>query len=88
MVIFVDNIAPSPGGDIVTFKGYGAAVSQQIIITIFSDNDEEITELSIFSTGEGDFSTIWLADSQIAPGTYTAIAKDAIDEAETLVIIE
>lgn len=88
MVIFVDSIVPSPGGDIVTFKGYGASVSQQVIITIFSDDDEEITELSIFSTGDGDFSTIWLADKQIAPGTYTVKVKDSIDEAETTVEIK
>ena len=88
IVILVDSIVASPGGEIVTLKGYGVAVSQQIIITIFSDSDEEITELSIFSTGDGDFSTIWLVDNQIAPGTYTIKAKDALDEAETTVIIE
>lgn len=83
MTIFVDSVIPSPGGDIVTLKGYGAAVSQQVIITIISQDDEEVAELSIFSTGDGDFSTIWLADSEVLPGTYTIIAKDAIDEAET-----
>ena len=88
MVIFVDSIVASPGGDIITFKGYGAAVSQQVIITITSANDEEITELSIFSTGDGDFSTIWLVDGQIAPGTYTVTAKDSLDEAETTVDVE
>ena len=88
IVIFVDSIFHSPGGDIVTVKGYGAAVSQQIIITIFSENNEEITELSIFSTGEGDFSTIWLVDNQIAPGTYTIKAKDALDEGETTIVLE
>lgn len=88
LVIFVDSVMPSPSGDIITLKGYGAAVSQQVIITIFSEDEEEITELSIFSTGEGDFSTIWLADNTIVPGTYTIKAKDSIDEAETTVIIK
>jgi len=87
-VIFVDSILPSPGGDIVTIKGYGAAISQQIIITIISEDDEEITELSIFSTGEGEFSTIWLVDNQIAPGTYTIKAKDALDETEITFVLE
>ena len=88
IVIFVDSILPSPGGDIVTIKGYGAAISQQIIITIISEDDEEITELSIFSTGEGEFSTIWLVDNQIAPGTYTIKARDALDETEITFVLE
>ena len=88
IVVFVDGIRPSPGGDIITIKGYGAAVSQQVFLTIFSEDDEEITQLSIFSTGQGDFSTIWLVDSQIAPGTYTIKAKDALDEAETTIVLE
>ena len=88
IIIFVDDVTSSPGGDIYTLKGYGAAVSQQIIITILSETDEEITELSIFSTGEGDFSTIWLVTNEIAPGTYTIKAKDALDEGETTVLIE
>ncbi len=88
IVVFVDDVTPSPGGDIITIKGYGAAISQQVIITIFSDTDEQITELSIFSTGEGDFSTIWLADKQIAPGVYTIKAKDALNETEITFTLE
>ena len=88
MVLLIDSIVPSPGGDIVTISGYGAAVSQQVIITIFDENDDEITELSIFSTGTGVFSTIWLVTNEIPPGTYTAKAVDALDEAETIVILE
>jgi len=83
MVIFVDSVVPSPGGKIVTLKGFGAAVSQGVIITIFSEDNEEIIELTIFTTGAGDFSTIWLVDSSVAPGTYTIIAKDAFNEAQT-----
>jgi len=88
MVIFVDSVLPSPGGKIVTLKGYGAAVSQGIIITIFSEDGEEITKLSIFSTGAGDFSTIWLVQNDIPPGTYTIKAKDAIDETEITFLLE
>jgi len=88
MVLLVESIVPSPGGDIVTISGYGAAVSQQIIITVLDHNDDEITELTIFSTGKGEFSTIWLVTNDIAPGTYKVKAADALDEAETTVVIE
>ena len=88
MVLLIDSIVPSPGGDIVTISGYGAAISQQIIITIFAEDGEEITELTIFSTGTGVFSTIWLVTNDIAPGTYTVKAVDALDEAETTVVLE
>jgi len=88
IVIFVDSVVPSPGGKIVTVKGYGAAVSQGVVITIFSEDDEEITELSIISTGVGDFLTIWLVSNDIPPGTYTIKAKDALDETEITFILE
>jgi len=88
MVLLIENILPSPGGDIVTISGYGAAVSQQVIISVFDVDGEEITELSIFSTGTGEFSTIWLVTNDIVPGTYTIKAVDPVDEAETTVVIE
>jgi len=69
-------------------KGYGAAITQQVIITIFSDDDEEIVELSIFSTGVGDFSTIWLADKNTPLGTYTIKAKDSLTETEISFLLE
>jgi uncharacterized protein YfaS (alpha-2-macroglobulin family) len=88
MTIYVDSVVPSTGGKIVTIKGYGAAVSQLIVITIFSETDEEITELTIVSTNVGDFSTIWLADNKITPGTYTIKAVDALSEAQTTVLLQ
>ena len=88
MVIYVDSVVPSSGGKIVTLKGYGAAVSQLVVITVFSETDEEITELTIVSTGVGDFSTIWLADNNIPPGTYTIKAVDSLSEAETTVLLQ
>ena len=88
MVILVESIVPSPGGDIVTISGYGAVVSQQVIITIFDGDDVEVEELVIFSTGIGEFSTIWLVSDDITPGTYTIRAVDVLDESETTVVIE
>lgn len=88
MVIYVDSVMPSTGGKIVTLKGYGAAVSQLVVITVFSETDEEITELTIVSTGVGDFSTIWLVDNNIHPGTYTIKSVDSLSEAETTVLLK
>ena len=88
MVIYVDSVMPSTGGKIVTLKGYGAAVSQLVVITVFSETDEEITELTIVSTGVGDFSTIWLADNNIPLGTYTIKSVDSLSEAETTVLLK
>jgi hypothetical protein len=88
IIIFVDSVLPSSSGKIVTLKGYGAAVTQQIIITIFSEDVEEIVELSIFSTGVGDYSTIWLVDRDIPPGTYIIKAKDALTETEITFLLE
>lgn len=88
MTIYVDSVVQSTGGKIVTLKGYGAAVSQLVIITIFSEDDEEITELTIVSTKVGDFSTIWVADKTIPPGTYTIKAVDSHDEADTTLLLK
>jgi hypothetical protein len=88
MVVLIDSIVPSAGGDIVTISGYGALVSQQVIITILDEDDKEITKLTIFSTGIGDFSTIWLVPNDTPPGTYTIKAVDALDEAQTTVVLK
>jgi hypothetical protein len=88
MNIYVDSVVPSTGGKIVTLKGFGAAVSQLVVITIFSETDEEIIELTIVSTGVGDFSTIWVVDNKIPPGTYTIKAVDSLSEAETTVLLQ
>jgi len=88
MVLLIDSVVPSPGGDIVNISGFGAAVSQQIKITIFDEVGEEISEMLIFSTGTGEFATIWLITNDIPPGTYTVKAVDSLDEAETTLVIE
>ncbi len=80
--IFVDSIAPSAGGDIVTIKGHGASVSQHVIITILAPNGEEVTQLTIVSTGTGDFSTVWLA-KDVQAGVYTILANDPVYTTQT-----
>ena len=83
MVIFVKEIVPSPSGKIVTFSGYGAVISQNVVINIFSEDGEEIEELTVHSTGIGEFEIPWVAPKDLAPGKYTIKAQDVINEAET-----
>jgi hypothetical protein len=89
MVIYVDSVVSTNTGKQVTIKGYGAAINQFVVITIFSEDDEEITELTIKATKEGEFSTPWLADNTVPLGTYTLKAVDAhSNEAETTVLLQ
>ena len=83
MIIFVKEIMPSPAGKIVTFSGYGAVISQNVIINIFSEDGEEIEELTVRSTGIGEFEIPWVAPRDLAPGKYTIKASDVKNEAET-----
>ena len=83
IVIFVKGIVPSPSGKIVTFSGYGAVISQNVIINIFSEDGEEVEELTVRTTGIGEFEIPWVAPKDLAPGKYTIKARDVINEAET-----
>jgi len=88
LVIFLDSIQPSPTGKIATFNGYGAAVSQGVIITIISEDNEEIDELTVITTGIGEFSLLWIVPNDLSPGTYTIKAKDPFNEAETTMVLD
>ncbi len=69
-------------GDILTINGQGAE-SYSISIIIFSPSGEEITEISTFKTGAGEFSTIWIVPSGIEKGMYMIEAKDYTQTAQT-----
>jgi len=88
MSVVVTNVEKSFQGTLVTIKGYGAGVSHTVIIEIISSEGEEIDELRIFSTGIGDFATIWLVGKETPLGTYTLKASDAFDSAETTFKLE
>lgn len=83
MVVFVKDIVPSPTGKIVTVSGYGAVIDQNVVLQIFSDDGEEVVELSVRSTGIGEFQIPWVASKDLGPGKYTIKAHDAKNEAET-----
>lgn len=88
IAVFVDDVKPTPSGKIATIKGYGAAVSQNVIITITNEDGEQVDELTVVSTGIGEFTTLWVVPPGSPPGTYLVHAQDAHNEAQTEMIIK
>lgn len=89
LVIFVEDIQTLSTGKIVSIKGYGAVISQNVILTIFDDADNEISELTARTTGVGEFIIPWGVPSDLPPGTYLIRAIDAhLNEAETTFVFE
>ena len=89
LVVFVDAIQTLSTGKIVTIKGYGAAISQNVILTIFDGADNEISEITARTTGVGEFIVPWGIPSDLPPGTYLIKAIDAhLNEAETTFVFE
>jgi len=73
-------------GDMVTIRGQGAQ-SYSISIQIISPAGDEITKVSTFKTGAGDFSTIWIIPDGLEHGTYTITASDASQTAQTTITV-
>ncbi len=88
LVIFVDDIETLPTGKFVKIKGYGAAISQNVIIAIFDEVDDEIGEITARTTGIGEFEILWQVPSDLSPGTYLIRANGPFDEAETTFVLE
>jgi len=88
LVVFVDSIQTIPTGKIVSIKGYGAAISQNVVLTIFDEADNEISEITARTTGVGEFIVPWGIPSDLPPGTYLIKAVDPFDEAETTFVLE
>ena len=86
MTIAVDHIDDSPDGKMVYINGQGARESAKIAITIFGDNNDEIVELGIYATNNGEFSTVWIAGKDMnIDGTYVIKATDNQNAAQTTV---
>ncbi len=73
-------------GEMVTIRGQGAQ-SYSISIQITSSSGEEITKVSTFKTGAGDFSTPWMVPNGLEHGTYTITASDSSQTAQTTITI-
>jgi len=74
-------------GDMVTIRGEGAQ-SYSISIQIISPDGEEITKVNTFKSRAGEFSTTWIIPNGLENGTYTIIASDATQAAQTTITIE
>jgi len=80
LVVFIDKIDVTQSGRIVSIKGVGAAIKQNVIITILDESGVEIANLRATTTGVGDFGIPWGVPSDVVPGNYTLKAKDPVSE--------
>jgi len=90
MVIFaeIDDSLPTFYGTIISISGYGAAQSQNIVMSVLDPDGVEIEkDLKVLSTKEGEFILKWTLPDDIVPGLYTIIAKDPFSEAKTTIQI-
>ena len=68
-------------GEILTIYGEGAH-SYSIWAKIISPQGEEIIELKFLAPISGEFSTAWIIPKNLAPGIYSVVARDIIQESE------
>lgn len=89
MIILLEDIETLASGKILTIKGFGAVISQNVIIKIFNESNEEIVELTARTTGIGEFIIPWGIPNDLAPGPYLIKVSDHLDgEAETTFVLE
>ena len=82
MIISVEDGDVIPGvGKSVTIRVIGA--QQTVVIQIISDEDELIDELTFPSSDDGRIVQPWIIPIGTEPGTYTLIAEDPWNTAET-----
>ena len=68
-------------GEILTIKGTGAH-SYSIWAKIISPEGDEIIELKFLAPISGEFYTAWIIPKTIAPGLYSVVARDIVQEDE------
>ena len=88
LIVSVEDIVQTSLGKQLNIKGFGARISQPVVIQILGQDGIEIIELTTFATGVGNFETLWIIPKDIVPGNYTIKATDPVDEAETSFVIE
>ncbi len=77
-----DKITPYHGGEVMTISGTGGGRTQTTIVKILSSNGEMIQELTMSSTSQGTFQTIWPVPKGLEPGIYTIKAVLGAEIAE------
>lgn len=82
LIILVEDSQAIQGvGKALTIRVLGA--QQTVNIQIVSDEDKIIEELAFPASKEGKIIQPWIIPPGTEPGTYTFIAKDAYNSAET-----
>ena len=88
LVVFVDKIDVTQSGRVVSIKGVGASVSQNVIITILDESGDKIADLRASTTGSGEFGIPWVVPIDVVPGTYTLNAKDSVSEVKITFVLK
>ena len=70
-------------GDKMTISGVGGGKTQTTKIIITDPKGTEITELTLSSTKDGSFQTIWIVQSGLEPGRYSIKVQLGGQNAET-----
>ncbi len=88
LVVFIDKIIVESAGRQVMIKGFGAAISQNVVMTIFDQSDVKVTELTARTTSVGEFGIPWIVPSDVSSGTYKLKAKDPVSEIEITFVLK
>lgn len=86
--INVDKSTPYRIGDILTISGTGGGKTQTVVIKIFDAKNVMVEELTMSSTKDGSFQTIWVIPPGQEPGQYKIETKIGSDAAETKFTIQ
>lgn len=82
------NKSTVKAGETITISGTGGGKSQTTIIKIFDPNNAEIEELSMSSTKDGSFQTLWTVPQGLQPGSYKIKATVGAETAETAFTVQ
>jgi len=84
LVVIVDKTPPTYNkGEFITINGFDVAPTRSISIIILSQDETEVVSLSITSTSEGVFTTIWTIPEDMESGEYTIKVDDTLHTAQT-----
>ena len=81
--IKTDKTTPYKAGDYMTITGIGGGKTQTVVITISDSKNNKITDLTMSSTKDGSFQTLWPVPQGMEPGKYTVKATVGAETAET-----
>jgi len=78
-----DKTTAYRSGDYMTIIGTGGGKTQTVVIKILDSKNNQITDLTMSSTKEGSFQTLWPVPAGMEPGKYTVKATIGGETAET-----